>query len=275
VVTTARVDGAELFYAEVGAGPSCLVMHGGPGVDHTCFRPWLDALGDVLRLVYYDHRGNGRSSRPPPETVTLAQLAADADALRVHLGLDKVAVLGHSFGGIVALEYALRYPERLSHLILVGTTAAFDYWDEIDANLRRRPLPPEALAAWGTAPADDAAMAENARATAPLYFHRYDPALTQRLFADVLFSAEASRRGSELIQGYDATARIGAIRAPTLLLVGRDDFIAPPSQAERLRRGIPGAELVVFERSGHHPYAEEPEAFVAAVRRWLASAPSG
>ena len=75
----APVDGAEL-YAEVGEGPLCLVMHGGPGVDHTCFRPWLDSLGHALRLVYYDHRGNGRSSRPTVETLTLPQLAADADA---------------------------------------------------------------------------------------------------------------------------------------------------------------------------------------------------
>jgi pimeloyl-ACP methyl ester carboxylesterase len=73
----ARLDDVELFYTGVGAGLPCLVMHGGPGVDHTCFRPWLDRLGDVLRLVYYDHRGNGRSSRTPPETFTLAQLAAD------------------------------------------------------------------------------------------------------------------------------------------------------------------------------------------------------
>lgn len=267
---TVSLADAELFVVEVGQGLPCLVMHGGPGVDHTCFRPWLDALGDVLRLVYYDHRGNGRSSRPPWETFTLAQLAADADALRAHLGLERVAVLGHSFGGLVALEYALRYPERLSHLILVGTTAAFDYWNEIVANVRRKDAPPEARAAWGAAPADDAAMAENARATAPLYFHRYDPALAERLFADIVFSAEASRHGSDLLQEYDVTGSLGEVRAPTLVLVGRDDFIAPPSQAERLRSGIPNAELAVFERSGHHPYAEEPDAFVAAVRGWLA-----
>jgi proline iminopeptidase len=269
-VARAAVHGAELYWAEVGVGRPCLVMHGGPGVDHTCFRPWLDRLGDVLRLVYYDHRGNGRSSRPPWETFTLAQLAADADALCTHLGRDRTAVLGHSFGGIVALEYALRYPERLAHLILVGSAAAFDYWDEVDANLRRKDAPPGARAAWGIAPADDAAMAENARATAPLYFHRYDEALAEQLFADVVFSAEASRRGSGLVQGYDATARLRAVRVPTLVLVGRDDFIAPPSQAERVRAAIPGADLVVFVRSGHHPYAEEPDAFARTVRDWLA-----
>jgi proline iminopeptidase len=113
-------------------------------------------------------------------------------------------------------------------------------------------------------------LAENARATAPLYFFRHDPGVVDQLFADTIFSAAASRRGSELLRGYDVTARLAEITAPTLVLVGRDDFVTPPSQAERIRRGVPDAELVVFERSGHHPYAEEPDAFAAAVRAWLA-----
>jgi proline iminopeptidase len=270
LVAFARVDGDDLFYQEVGVGRPCLVMHGGLGVDHTCFRPWLDRLGDVLRLVYYDHRGNGRSGRSPLESITLAQLAADADALRAHLGPGRVAVLGHSFGGMVALEYALRYPERVSHLILVDTAAAFDHWGEIKAALRRNNPPPDALAAWGTAPTDDLTMAENARATTPLYFARYDPAIAESLFADTIFSAAASRRGSELLQGYDVTARLGEIAAPTLVLVGSDDFVTPPSQAERIQRRVRNADLAVIEHCGHHPYAEQPEAFAAAVRGWLA-----
>jgi proline iminopeptidase len=266
----ARVDGADLFYTEVGAGVPCLVMHGGPGVDHTCFRPWLDRLGDVLRLVYYDHRGNGRSSRPPAESITLPRLADDAEGLRAHIGAERVVVLGHSFGGMVALQYALRYPERLRGLVLVGTAAAFDYRDEVAANTRRMNPEPAALAAWGIAPTDDAAMAENARATAPLYFAVWDPALGEQLFADTIFSAAASRRGNELLQGYDVTARLREVAAPTLVLAGSDDFITPPSQAERIQRGILNADLAIFEHCGHHPYAEQPEAFAAAVRDWLA-----
>ena len=109
-MAVARVNGSELFYTEAGHGVPCLVMHGGLGVDHTQFREWLDPLGDVLRLIYYDHRGNGRSGRPPIETLTFDQLVADADALRAHLGYDQIAVMGHSYGGCLALLYALRYP---------------------------------------------------------------------------------------------------------------------------------------------------------------------
>jgi len=100
-------NGTELYYVEAGSGLPCLVMHGGLGVDHTYLHPWLDPLGDVLRLIYYDHRGNGRSGRPALETLTFDQFCADADTLRSALGLDRVAVMGSSYGGFIALEYAV------------------------------------------------------------------------------------------------------------------------------------------------------------------------
>jgi pimeloyl-ACP methyl ester carboxylesterase len=100
----AHLNETDLFYVEVGKGLPCLVMHGGLGGDHSALHPWLDPLGDVLRLVYYDHRGNGRSGRPSSDTITFEQLCADADALREHLGFEEVAVLGYSFGGLSRLS---------------------------------------------------------------------------------------------------------------------------------------------------------------------------
>jgi proline iminopeptidase len=268
----AAINATELFYISTGTGIPCLVMHGGLGVDHTYLHPWLDPLSDLFRLVCYDHRGNGRSGRPALSTLTLSQLAADADALRAYLGIEKVVVLGHSFGGIVALEYALAFPLRLSHLILVGTTAAFDYGDEIAANIQRKRPPPEVLAAWGQPPADDGdnrEMLRQLKATAPLYFVRHDPALVDRLFARTIFSLAASKRGSELVQSYNVVPRLGEIETPTLVLTGREDFIAPPSQAERLGRRMPNAQVVIFEHSGHYPHVEEHEVFFATIRSWL------
>ena len=100
-----------------------------------------------MHLVYYDHRGNGRSGRPPSETIIFEQLCSDADALRKHLGFEEVCVLGHSFGGFVALEYALRYPERISHLILLDTAPTLDYGAEIEANARCKGATQEQLEA--------------------------------------------------------------------------------------------------------------------------------
>lgn len=272
----AYLNGTELFYREVGAGRPCLVMHGGLGSDHEHLRPWVDALDDVLRLVYYDHRGNGRSGRPPLDTITYAQLAADADALRARLGPEKICVMGFSAGGAIALHYALAYPDRLAGLILVGAHAAWDYADEIAAGLERRDPAGELRAHFAAPPpATDEELARLVEAIMPLYYHRFDPEANRRHLDGVIWSASAQARYGEILPTHDVAARLGEIAAPTLVLVGRDDFITPVAQAERLARGIPGAELVVFERSGHLPYVEEPAAFAAAVRAWLArSAPT-
>jgi proline iminopeptidase len=265
----AHLNGTELFYVEVGEELPCLVMHGGLGFDHTCLHPWLDPLGDVMRLVYYDHRGNGRSGRPPSETITFEQLCSDADALREHLGFEEVAVLGYSFGGFVALEYALRYPEHLSHLILLDTAPAFDYGEEIEANARRKGATQEQLDALEASDENEAEFWRTLNLIVPLYFHTYDADLAERVLGKTIVSVEAAEAGEAILEGWDLTPRLGAITAPTLILVGEDDFICPPSRAKIMHERIPNSELVVFERSGHFAHTEEPEAFFEAVRGWL------
>ena len=268
-MTVAHVNGTDLFYTEVGHGVPCLVMHGGLGVDHTQFREWLDPLGDVLQLVYYDHRGNGRSGRPPIETLTHEQLIADADGLRAHLGFEKIAVMGHSYGGCLALLYALRYPQRVTHLLLVGTTAAWDYFDELAVDLRRRAVGEEVAGALLNLPATDREMAHNQIAIAPLAFHPANVQLANRVLSKTVWNAAANVRSRQLSTDYNVRSRLGEISAPTLILTGRDDFFCPPTQAERMHRGIPGSEMVIFERSGHYPFAEESATFQEALRAWL------
>lgn len=266
----APINDTELFYREVGASQPCLMMHGGLGGDHGCLHPWLDPLGDTLRLIYYDHRGNGRSGRPPPVTLTYQQLAADADALRDFLGLDRIMVMGFSAGAAIALHYALTYPERLSHLILVGGHAAWDYGDEIMAACQRRGAAPEMLDAVTRSPRDDADLARIVRNFMPLYLHRYDADLAERYVKNVRWDAAANVRYGELLRDYNLVAWLGEIHVPTLIIVGRDDVVTPPAQAERLHKGIPQSELAIFEHSGHMPYLEEPERFCQVVRDWVA-----
>jgi proline iminopeptidase len=265
-----HLNGTELFYVEVGEGLPCLVMHGGLGIgDHSVLYPWLDPLGDVMRLVYYDHRGNGRSGRPPSETITFEQLCSDANALREHLGFEEVAVLGYSFGGFVALEYALRYPEHLSHLILLDTATSSNYDEEIEANARRKGATQEQLEALDASAEDEAEFWRLWKVLEPLYFHTYDADLAERVMGKTLISVEAADAGDAIVEDWDLTPRLGEISAPTLIVVGKDDFICPPSQAKIMHEGIPNSELVVFERSGHFTHLEEPEAFFDAVRGWL------
>jgi proline iminopeptidase len=265
----AHLNDTELFYVEVGEGLPCLVMHGGLGGDHSSLHPWLDPLGDVMRLVYYDHRGNGRSGRPRSESITFEQLCADADALREHLGFEEIAVLGYSFGGFVALEYALRYPERISHLILLDTAPTFDYEEEIEANARRKGATQEQLEALDASAEDEGESWRLWKVIEPLYFCTFDADLAERVMGKTVISVEAADVGDAIIEGWDLTPRLGEVSAPTLILVGRDDFVCPPSQAKIMHEGIPNSQLAIFENSGHFTHVEEPEAFFDAVRGWL------
>src|SRR3954465_631625 len=128
----ARIRDTEIWFDVEGAGlvpdgprmvekPVAFVLHGGPGGDHSYYKPWLSPLADKMQLVYIDHRGQGRSARGPRETHTLENNGGDLEALRDYLGLDKIVLLGASYGGMVALSYAVRCPQNVSHLLAIVT----------------------------------------------------------------------------------------------------------------------------------------------------------
>lgn len=267
-----RLNEIDIYYFEVGEGLPCLAMHGGLGYDHTFMHPWLDLLGDVMHLVYYDHRGNGRSSRPPVETLTPNNLCADADALREYLNFAKIAILGHSFGGLVAMEYALCYPEKVSHLILVDTTAQapVNYEEEVMANITRKGATEEMMTELQHPHLEnDADMEHHMQVIAPLYFHEFDEGLYNDLTRHTVWDALACAYSAALIKDYDIQSSLGNIQAPTLVIVGDDDFITPISQARILQERIPNAEIAIIENSGHFSYIEKPKKFRDEVCRWL------
>jgi len=266
----ADINGTQIFYHEVGSGTPCLVMHGGLGFDHTHMHPWLDPLGDVLRLVYYDHRGNGRSGRPPLETLTFEQFSADAEALRRHLNLGPVVVLGHSYGGFIALDYALRYPASVSHLILGSTAPAVDYWDEIQANMRRRGATDALVASFqlGGCQSDED-LRRHVAEVGDLNFSARGGHLAESVFRNTVYSASARETCFQLLASYNVVSRLSDVRVPTLILSGSEDVFTPPSQARRLHQGIPASELITLDGSGHFTFVEAPDPFFTAVRDWL------
>ena len=270
----ASINETELFYKTVGQGAPCLVMHGGLGFDHTMVHPWLDPLGEMFQLVYYDHRCNGRSGRPPIETLTWEQLAHDAEGLRRHLGFEKMAIVTHSLGAFVALEYALRYPQWIDRLILIGAVPAFDYFPDIIANMRGRGASDDvvALLDFSQVTSDDVCKAHFYR-LAPLYFHRPTKQLIEQALGQVQFCIEACRVTPSLIATYTLESRLKDIQAPTLVLAGADDFVTPVSQVRRLRDGILHAAMAVFEQSGHLPHLEEPTRLFRVVRDWMGNHP--
>lgn len=268
---TVELHGAPIAYEVEGDGEPCIVLHGGLGVDHLLYRRTLAPLSDALRLTYLDMRGNGASVPVDLATITMAQLADDAVALADHLGYERFVAFGHSYGAFVAQEVALRYGDRLSGLVLVSATPGQLGTGEAERTEPVPALPPEVGALMGEPPASDEAMAEGMATIFPAYFH--DPASVDipSIVEGTVFRADAMVRGFEVLSAWSSVDRLREVDVPTLVCAGRHDAFTSWPQAHRIADRIPGAEVAIFERSGHLPWLEEPDEVFATVRRWLAS----
>ena len=264
-MSVANVNGVELFFEEVGAGEPVLMMHGGLGLDHKSLTPWHDRLARRARLIYYDHRWNGRSGRIGPAGFDTWQ--SDAAALLDHVGIARATIYGHSYGAWIALAFAARNPERVARLILCGASPAFDYAPDLSRQERKSPAAVQALVAGlTTPPATDDELRELWRTILPLYFETSPP---PELLARTHCSAAGYAHSSAALAGFSVVASLPAMTMPMLILVGAHDFITPPAQAHRIAELAPDATVVELARSGHFPYIEEPDAYFAAIDAWL------
>jgi proline iminopeptidase len=249
----------------------------------------MDRLANSFRLIYYDQRGRGKSARNVhPEDVTLASEVADVEALRQHFHLDSVALLGHSWGGLLALEYATRFPEHVSHLILMNTApVSYQDWIVFDEELENRRESGEhekmqALASSANFEAGDPdTRADYYRIHFRPAFARSD--LLERLVArlgasftgvtrtDILRVRHiAERLFDETAESseYDLLPRLTRLSIPTLVIHGDHDFI-PLECAAHIAEVIADARLVVLDDCGHFPYIEAPEAVRDAISAFL------
>jgi proline iminopeptidase len=277
-MTSMRIRDVSLYVEVVGQGDPLLLMHGGPGLDYTTLLP-LKPLAEHFTLVFYDHRCNGRSTGEVA-TMTLENLCADAEALREALGFERWAVLGHSFGGNVALEYALRHPHSLSRLVLMNTGGA-QWWVNQNA--------PDLLAKRGySLGAVQAARRFYNGQISPREFlptflkfsgaYSYHNSLLdtvrEALFGRLpKFRPEATIFGySQLLPRWTVMDRLSEIHAPTLVVAGRHDFLFPTEHQVALTAGIPGARLEIIECAGHNPHMERQADVVQAITAFLMAA---
>ncbi len=269
------VNGARLRVDVQGEGPTIIAHHGAPGLGtHATPKRAFAPLADSYRIVTFDARGSGESDTIPP--YTHAQWVADLDALRKHFGLERFVMKGGSYGGYVALEYTLAHPERVSHLILRDTSASrrFEAMARRNALARAAEFPDitEALLDMlfeGRVP-DDETMRSAYATIAPLYDANTDPQKAAERVASATFRAHTHNQAfSGNLPNFDLTDRLHEIQVPTLIVVGRHDWITPVAASEEIAAGIPNAELVIFQHSGHSPQLEENERFVAVVRDFL------
>jgi proline iminopeptidase len=265
-----RVRDVELHYEETGSGPPCVLVHGGPGISHAAPFPVFAPLGDRVRLIAYEHRGHGQSSRAPVQSYTQRELAEDLRALCRALRLDRPVIVGTSAGGFVSLLYAGRYPDEPRALVLIGTSASRRFMERATANMQRLGTPAMQQAyrtLWDGSLTDPAAFRRAFETILPLYYH--DRSRAPATLAGRQFDPETRRALIHDYATYDARPLLSRIAVPAFVAVGRHDWICPVEESVEIAGSIRGAELHIFEGSGHSPHIEEPAAFFEALRAFL------
>ena len=269
------VRGAQLYFRDLGAGPSLVVLHGGPDFNHNYLLPELDRLSAAFRLIYYDQRGRGKSSRDvTPESVDLESEIDDLDKVREHFGLVIVALLGHSWGGLLAMEYATRHPERVSHLVLVNTAPA-SHADLLLLREQRRAEDPGSLAKKASIASTTAYANGELDAEAEYYRAHFSRTLGEASHLESIvgrlrshFTPEDVLKARAIeerlyaqtwsLPEYDLVPRLRQLKMPLLLIHGDRDFV-PLECARHIANAVPESRLVVLGECGHFSYLERPE----------------
>ncbi len=276
------VNGTRLFTEVVGEGIPVVVVHGGPGLDHTYLLPQLARLGRGFQLIFYDQRAAGKSpAKVDTNSMTMETFVEDLDGVRKAYGLERMNLLAHSWGGLVAMFYAIRHPDRLQSLILLNSTpASAAFRDSSFTTMRARTSREDSLAkaaivaSDGFKTRDPAVMASFFRLLFKgMFAHtKYADSLTIT-FDSTYPEAQAmltylNRDGA--LHNYDLFPRLGAIRCPTLIVGGDHDMVSPASN-ERLHDAIRGSEVVLLKDCGHFPFIEAGDQLFPLLRKFLRS----
>ncbi len=270
-----EVGGAGLFVKTLGSGPPVVVLHGGPGAHHDYLVPHFGRLADEFRLYFYDQRGGGRSRVSQPHAIGWRDHVSDLDGLRREWRLERLTLLGYSWGGLLALLYAGEHPASVRALALVSPAAGWgghqhEFKQEFDRRGRSEPVRRMRveLEASGLADRDPAAYRQR-RFELSVAGYFLDPrhAVDSTPFV-VQAQAQQATWASLKGHGAELKRRLGGLEAPTLIVHGRHDPI-PLVWAEELATWLPRARLVVLERTAHVPHVEEPERTFAEIRAFL------
>jgi proline iminopeptidase len=253
--------------------PIAFLIHGGPGADHTGYKPTFSALTRRLQLVYFDHRGQGRSARDRKESYTLDNNVEDMQALRQYLGLDKIVVLGTSYGGMVALSYAVRYPQHVSHLIVIASSGSYRFLERAKQILAERGSEEQKQIAqylWNGNFENEEQLRDYFKIMAPMYSHKYNPNTSVKVWDNKILSVDAINVAfGGFLRTYDVLEQLHKITAPTLVIGGKHDWICAPEFSEEIAKLIPNADLRIFENSGHLIRADEPQALIDVINGFL------
>ena len=273
---TFKTDGVTIWYEVrgAGAGTPLVLVNGGPGFDHSYLKVsdvW-DRMARTRKVVFYDQRGNGKSSvLKEGQPCGLAEQIADLEALRAHLGFEKMDLLGSSWGGYLVMAYAARHPGRIAHLIMVDSAAPKIQ----DTVFLFKNIFPETTAredglAFAVELGDEKAIAADLKEYMGMII--VSPELRERFIArssSFVYRQAVNKAVWNDLQRFDLNPELPKFRFPALVVTGRYDFNVAPSVAWAIHKAIPGSEFAVFEKSGHIPFYEEPDAFYDRLESFL------
>ena len=280
----ACVNGTRLFFDVDGTEFECgkdrmvqrpvlFLLHGGPGGDHSSFKKVAGQLRDVAQLVYIDHRGSGRSDPCDLVTNTMDQNIDDVESLRTYLGLDKVVVLGSSYGGMVAQGYALRYPEASARLILCSTAPSYRFMEEAKAFVREKGTAQQQKVCeylWGGCFSNIGQLHEYYRVMGPMYATSFDSDKFDTGWQRGIRNFHQLNLGfTTFLTEFDFTSQLKNIMCETLILSGKEDWICSPLQSRIMADHIPQAELHIMEGAAHSLADDKTDQFLELVREFL------
>ena len=288
-------NGVMIYYKMLGRGAPLLIVHGGPGASHDYFLPYLLPLARRNKVVFIDERGSGRSQKlEDPSGYTIENMVEDVESVRQALGLGKISLMGHSYGGALAQAYALKYQANLTHLILGSTWSSSKALNEVfvkmkqnmSAELRERIDKLEAAGLYGQGKdyeknryTNDYMIAAWGEGYFPYLYQNhpdpnYDPIDNGKMAWD-LYREMWGEHGEFIIDGnlksVEYTDRLASIKVPTLILVGDHDE-ADPSLAQAMHEKIVGSKIVVFPKAGHMTFVDDTGMFIQTVDDFLHAA---
>lgn len=279
----ANINGTRLYFDIEGAEkevkdgtiidkPVIFIVHGGPGGSHLGFKPYLSELANKAQLVYIDQRGCGSSNEEDPDSYTLENNVEDLEALRKYLGLSKVWILGHSYGGMVAMSYAVKYQENLLGLLLVATAPSYRFLEKAQKYVEEKGTSEQKFYAqklWEGSFQSEEELQQYYKVMNPLYsVNSKDKASKSR--PEVKKSYKALNKGfGDFLRSYDIIEQLNHITLPTLIIAGRHDWITPVSENQTIHESIKDSTFYVLENSSHSVFVDEHDEFIKIVEEYL------
>ena len=274
-------QGSQLYYRSLGSGEPIIIIHGGPGFDHLYLFDGFKFLAKNYRVIFYDQRGSGQSSpKVDASLISMSSFVNDLENLRKELGLGKINLIGHSFGGLLAMNYAIHYPKRVSKMVLVSTApGSSDFYPDFRKRLRVRTNKSDSLEIIRLAslPEYKARNPNMIKKYFALFFKAYY--FNKALAVDMLpmttnsaFNAHEINQlmGKSYLQSYSIYDQLKLLETPTMIVHGEDDPI-PLKSVRRVHDALPNSQIKVLDKCGHMPYVESADDFKRSIIGFLYS----